>query len=635
MRSDLRRRSNADGGLSAPGVRGPECVSNQIVPNREFGFLLDLSSFAARRGGVRMSVLTWPQPFSEGQIEDLFDACNLPESGREEVRRIRTSDPVRRDHSYGNNVCTRFPSRKMGRTIHTASRNCELVAAVGWEHDPCVYEMYDQPGILQLVYERNGKIVHGKTFPDFFLVQAKPPHLCYIECKLDDVLAKLLRENPGRWAQDPNGVVRCPPAEQAVAESGLSYRVWTPRQINISKLRNIRFLADFIGEEISDDIRMRLLELVNRQPGITIEDTLHEIEDANAIYALIVSGELQLNLERDDLRKPELVHLFTDTQSLRVWEAAVESRKPSPSTRNLVGEGNGLNLSELAEAALRNAGPHATEEALERFGVIRDVLDSRCSAKDVAKGGRNAKTRTCRKTRKSSRNRRRARAVRSYEVPLGTVHMWLKAYRVAERNLGCGFVGLIPNWKDSGRRGPRFQEPVYVAMDKVADEVHETPDAPSVKDTYKDFRKDMRATGISVMPCEKTFRSFLKSRNQDRQVQKREGRRARIAQAMWLDDSSEVFAKEGCRPGDVVAIDHTQLDIFIVIRDESGETRVLHLKPWLTLAICLWSRKVLGHSLSLDHPSVEACMEILRDIVRREVGSYRREERKASGGSRR
>ena len=576
-----------------------------------------------------MSVLTWPQPLSDEQLEDLFDACNLPEIGREEVRRIRSSDPVRREHSYGNNVCTRFPSRKMGRTLHTASRNGELVAVVSWEHDRYVPEMWDRPGVLPMVYERNGRTVHAETPPDYFLVHARPPHFRYVECKLAEDVPKLLRENPERWVQDPEFGMRCPPVERALAHTGLAYQVWTPRQVSLPRLRNVRFLVDFLGEGATDDDRERVLGLVNRQPGISVEDALHELGNVNPIYALIASGELHFDLEKYDLRKPELVPLFPDAQSLRAWEAALASRRPVPDPGGFDGLDRGPKLSALAEAALRNAGPAATDEALERLGVIRDVVEGKCSAADVARGGKHAKTR---KRRKARRTKKRARETLHHEVPLGTVYTWLEAYRKAERDVGCGLVGLIPNWRNSGRRARRFEEAVYVAMDDVATKKYENPDAPSVKASYKHFRKEMRAQGVLWLPCEKTFRRHLKSRKRDRQTQKREGRRARIALAMWLDDSSEVFAKEGCRPRDVVHIDHTQLDIFIVVRDPFGKERILHLRPWLTLAICAWSRKALGHSLSLDHPSADACMEVLRDILRRDVAASGEEKGRLPAG---
>jgi len=54
------------------------------------------------------------------------------------------------------------------------------------------------------------------------------------------------------------------------------------------------------------------------------------------------------------------------------------------------------------------------------------------------------------------------------------------------------------------------------------------------------------------------------------------------------------------RPLDVVQIDHTPVDIFVV----DAETRQAMTRPWLTLAIDVHTRMVVGLHLSLDAPSV-------------------------------
>lgn len=54
------------------------------------------------------------------------------------------------------------------------------------------------------------------------------------------------------------------------------------------------------------------------------------------------------------------------------------------------------------------------------------------------------------------------------------------------------------------------------------------------------------------------------------------------------------------RPLDVVQIDHTLVDVFVV----DAENRLAMARPWLTLAIDVHTRMVLGYHLSLDEPSV-------------------------------
>ena len=54
------------------------------------------------------------------------------------------------------------------------------------------------------------------------------------------------------------------------------------------------------------------------------------------------------------------------------------------------------------------------------------------------------------------------------------------------------------------------------------------------------------------------------------------------------------------RPLDIVQIDHTPVDVIVV----DAETRQAMKRPWLTLAIDVHTRMVVGYSLSLNEPSV-------------------------------
>ncbi len=54
------------------------------------------------------------------------------------------------------------------------------------------------------------------------------------------------------------------------------------------------------------------------------------------------------------------------------------------------------------------------------------------------------------------------------------------------------------------------------------------------------------------------------------------------------------------RPLRVVQIDHTEVDVFLV----DDTTRVaMGVRPWLTLAIDVFTRMVIGFHLSMDKPS--------------------------------
>jgi putative transposase len=72
-----------------------------------------------------------------------FREQNLPHRARLVIDQIRTSEPSRRVHGSAGNVCGRYPSRKMGRTIQFESHRNELAIILEYEHDKAIIEFWD------------------------------------------------------------------------------------------------------------------------------------------------------------------------------------------------------------------------------------------------------------------------------------------------------------------------------------------------------------------------------------------------------------------------------------------------------------------------------------------------------------
>ncbi|MEY9389538.1 putative transposase [Bradyrhizobium japonicum] len=65
-----------------------------------------------------------------------------------------------------------------------------------------------------------------------------------------------------------------------------------------------------------------------------------------------------------------------------------------------------------------------------------------------------------------------------------------------------------------------------------------------------------------------------------------------------------------------VMIDHTRIDAWAVIYDEDG-VKTLVERPWLTLAIDVYSRMIVGAVITYEHPSVYSALLCLRQVVRK------------------
>ena len=73
---------------------------------------------------------------------------------------------------------------------------------------------------------------------------------------------------------------------------------------------------------------------------------------------------------------------------------------------------------------------------------------------------------------------------------------------------------------------------------------------------------------------------------------------------------------EASRPLEYIMIDHTKVDAWAVVLDEDGKPQLVE-RAWLTIAVDVYTRMVVGLVLTYEPPSVYSALECIRDVVRR------------------
>jgi len=238
----------------------------------------------------------------------LLNEFNLPEGGRALVERIRSSQPSRRVGSDGKNVCVRYQSNKMGVTIQAESHTVEFCFIYEQEYDDSVFEYYDQPESIKLKYKHiGGKNIGAMHTPDFFIISKT--FIGYVECKTEEHLFKLSEKNPTRYVQDENGIWRCPPGEEAAAEFGLSYKLWSDASLNWIFQENIRFLEDYFRPNTPKPdaiLLQKVFDILRDRKWMTIL-SLIEIDDINAdvVYWMISHEKIHVDIYSYLLTEPE------------------------------------------------------------------------------------------------------------------------------------------------------------------------------------------------------------------------------------------------------------------------------------------------------------------------------------------
>jgi putative transposase len=111
----------------------------------------------------------------------------------------------------------------------------------------------------------------------------------------------------------------------------------------------------------------------------------------------------------------------------------------------------------------------------------------------------------------------------------------------------------------------------------------------------------------------KTFLLAVKTRPQYAQLLRREGRRKAYSREPFHLELELTTRRHGDRPFEIAHVDHTELDVELVC---SRIGRNLG-RPWLTLLLDAFSRRILSVYVTFDPPSYRSCMMALRICVMR------------------
>lgn len=175
-----------------------------------------------------------------------------------------------------------------------------------------------------------------------------------------------------------------------------------------------------------------------------------------------------------------------------------------------------------------------------------------------------------------------------HNVGYVTIYRWLSAYN------STGMVSsLIPVKPDGGKNKSRLSREVDVLIDEVINSVYNTSQKNTKKTTATEVIRRCKNAELPV-PHVNTIYSRIKLISKKKSLESRIG---------YLDVSSKIAPTPGTftepkNPLDFFQIDHTLLDIFVV----TEEDRTTIGRPYITLAIDVYSRMVAGLYISLDPP---------------------------------
>ncbi len=503
-------------------------------------------------------------------LEAWYSGIGVSPHTRALMNRIRTSDPARRVGGGRSNVSGRYPSRKMGVTIQFESHRVELAGIYEMEHDPEVLEFYDQPIQIKLDYEGiGGRRLGVLHTPDFFVIRTTGAG--WEEWKTDEELLYLAERSPHRYLAAEDGHWCCPPGEACARDFGFYYRVRSSSEINWVYQRNVQFLEDYLRSDwpIRPEAQKHVRAIVIANPGIRLSEIVQETDGVvtrDDLFAMIAIGTFDIDISSAPLTEPEKIHLRLNQPK---DECVPASNGSGPSG------GPGAAVKGL----LPQMGPAQVAEANRRLRLIQ-AYEAKLPLED--------------------------------DVSERTVRGWLHRYRHAEAMQGDGYLGLLPRFHDCGNRNSKLPEKAKALMMNIIESDYETLKQKRRFHVYGALIRACETEG-TVVPSYKTFSLAINQRLQSEIVLNRRGRRAAYqVQAPYLE-LGPTTPRHGDRPFHICHIDHTELDVEILC---SSTGRNLG-RPWLTIFMDAFSRRLLAFFLSFDPPSYRSCMMVLRECVRR------------------
>jgi putative transposase len=537
------------------------------------------------------------------------------------VTTIRTGSPVRQVTSRIGNVSGSYPSVKMGRRIPFESHHVELWAIYLLEHDPDVLEYYPQPSRMPLAYESlRGRQTTQWHTPDFFVL--RPTSAGWQEWKPESALIKLTRTMPGRYQQDARGSWRCPPGEAYAKRLDLTYQVCSSAAVPPLLIENLRFLHDYWATPPALDSHevAEVVARVQASSGISLEN-LTELFSLDLLYALIATDRIVVDLAATPLTRHTHVALYADAASAAHARSVSTPPVAGITPMTLIWDGRLWVPLDLGEHVTLQPelGPAVTLarthfQRLLREGAIRIMTnaDPSPTTPEIRRRLTGASPKAL-----ALANDRYA-TLQSWLIgepvttPRRTLTRWYAQFTAAERDYGCGYLGLFGRISDRGSRVPRSDPAALQMLDEALTTWYATKQQPSIWSVYVRYKTACEARGIPPVSYRTCYRA-VQQRAGASLAAARGGRRAAYPAQPFYWHLDQTTPRHGERPWAIGHLDHTPLDLELV----SSVTNKVLGRPWATILVDAYSRRLLSVYVTFDPPSYRSCLMALRLCVRR------------------
>lgn len=566
-------------------------------------------------------------------LEALFGELGMPDAGRRLVAKARQQAPVRQVRSTGTNVITFLASRKMGREIATESRKPEYAAALDHEVNPEVLEYYAQPCTLklELIDANTGEVFPVDHTPDFLVVQ--PTQILLQEWKTEEKLMHLARRQPWRYEKQ-GSQWRSPQIEAHLAKLGIIYEIHSSAEIHPNRTKNWEVLEDYlhVGAPESSPLTVQRLQAVLAEYGcLSLRDLQGPGFDflADELNQAIVEGHLVCDLSSALLSSPDDFMVYRDTALMEFYVAGLATLSTESSSSFALNlalgarfryDGQTLEVSLLGEhdVVCRTVENEGTVTLTKEWLLNAISSGQLVQLTGTQQEGVDLHPLVHYPGPALELAQQRAQILNMPYDPTTTPLSRRTYYRLqaqqasAVRDGGHEVLALAPRHTDKGNRSQRLSAEQLAAMEHVRQTYYKTPRAPKGKAAFRELLVYCQQNSIAC-PSYPTLLKHLKSFEDDATRKVRYGKRIAYQNQQFYYTLAYDTPRHGVRPFECVHIDHTLLDIELKCR----RTGLSLGRPWLSMMVDAFSRRVMALHLGFQPPDRSAVLMALRAFVKR------------------
>lgn len=179
---------------------------------------------------------------------------------------------------------------------------------------------------------------------------------------------------------------------------------------------------------------------------------------------------------------------------------------------------------------------------------------------------------------------------RKLGVTTGTIYEWIRRYQKNSQSVPC-MVDRTPGPEKGSVKFPQKQEAIIADAVKQLRKRGQKPKISKIADEVSVLCKQKN---ISPIPSYSTIRRRIKSLPPAMQTELLEGKTKAKNKHRRIKKQYQAS-----HPLEIVQLDHTLVDEIVVDRMNRQPIG----RPWLTLAIDIFSRSIVGYYISFEHPS--------------------------------